>query len=140
MNAGQHAHGLAEADSARFSLLLDIPPLRENLAEFVAVDLDPLAFHQHEPFGGAEQVLHLFWRQGLAIDDEPDVKIQQRLHAEFRRHLAAHRYRDFRPAPVSGIPPVGYTHDQAGLLVQRSIAEETIRLPWRPGQRMIDVS
>ena len=138
--AGEHAHGLAEADPPAPGLLLDLTPLVDDLRELVAIDLDPLALDQHQALAGRKQLFDLTVRKPLAVESQTDIEIQQRIHPQGGRRFAADRDRHPRPGPVPGAPPVGQAHHQSGLLVQRDLAQETMRLPGRPRQRMIHVA
>ena len=137
---GEHAHGLAEADPARLGMPLDIPPLVEHLRELVSVDLDPFAFDQHETMSGCEQLLDLLFRQLLAVQRQTDIEVQQRVHAQGGRRLAADRDRDLGAGLVLGTPPIGHAHNQACLLVQRDLTEEPVCLLGGPGERMVDIA
>ena len=92
------------------------------------------------PSAGREQLLDLPLRELLAVEGQADVEVQQRVHAQGGRRLAADRDGDLGTGPVLGAPPVGHAHDQPGLLVQRDLAEEAMGLLGRPGQRVVDVA
>ena len=69
-------------------------PVREYLAQTVAIQLDPLAAQPDQAPGRGHEPAHLGGGQRLVAQRHADREVEQRVHAEQARLLLAHAHRD----------------------------------------------
>src|SRR6266851_2708718 len=86
---GEQPHALEERDAVRAGRALHALPVLEHLAQAVAIQLDPLAAHAHEPIGGVEEPTHLGRRQLLVAEGDGHGEIQKRVGPEAARPRVA---------------------------------------------------
>ena len=68
--ASEKPHALMEAELTIGMQSLHTAPMREDVVEFLSIDLDPLAAHGDEAGGGGLDLFHLSSTQRLAIHAE----------------------------------------------------------------------
>ena len=78
-HTGQQTHPFEKRDAV--IAFLDLLPVGEDLVEPVAVDFDPFAFEQDEPFLGGHQLTALGGREPFTLQRQLNRKIQQTFQA-----------------------------------------------------------
>ena len=134
---GQQAHPFDEREPVP-GLLFDLLPVVQGFGQLVAVDFDPLAPQQHEPFLGGQQLAPFGFGKLLFAQGELHLEVEHRLGIELLLSLLA----DGNAHPGTGtlFPPVGQAHQHAAFLEDRHLLEEPVRLAGRPRQRLVDVA
>ena len=135
---GQQPHALQERQAALLGLAPHALPVREHLAQPLAVQLDPLAAQAHQPAGGRQELAHLGGRERVVAQRDGHREIEQRVHAECARLLVAHAHGHLGPRRPPWAPPVRHAHDQAGRLEGGDGLQELVSLGRRPRHRLVD--
>ena len=138
--AGQQTHGLAEGQAFIGGAALDRLELFQRAGEAFAIDLDPLATDESEPFRLGKQPLQLGLRKCVTIERHLHLEVEQRVQPDLRRRLAADRHFHLRMRGAVLAPACRHAHDHAGAFQSRDILEECQGLRRAPAQRMIDLA
>jgi hypothetical protein len=137
--AREQAHAFEERQPAFLRLLPHAFPVRQHLAQPVAVELDPLPAQPHETTGGRRQERAHFGRRQLVVaQGDGHREIEQRVHADRARFFLPHADGHLRPRRPTRLPPVGNAHHETRRLESRHRAQESVRLVRGPRHGLVD--
>lgn len=133
---GEQAHAF---DEGNFAVRRQSLPMVKGLTELLAVHLDPLTAKEDKAVLTREQFFDLRPGELLAIDNDVNLKIQQRVETERGALLSANRGGHTRTrSPL--FPPVRQAHQKPGFFVNRDLFQKLVGLPGGPDERMKDAA
>ena len=112
----------------------------EGRLQALAVDLDPFAPQQREALGRPQQLFGFLGGEGLAVEANAQVEVEQRGDAGHRRGCGADRRLHAWTARTIHAPARRHAHDEPGLLHRLDVFEEAHGVLGRPTQGMEDLA